>query len=182
MGEFIVVFRLVIVLILVLICGNESGFAQSRGKEIKKPTIEIYTWGKGLIMESPRKLLFCRIAPSGAIAYDSRNENDLKRLKYHINSNSVDSIYEIISGKDFSLTKSFYGQIEPLKDAVFVIEIIISYGQLKKKIVIKNYMPSHPRAASFYPDALVKLLSNIQRIRPLNNFEQKHNLSLELPN
>jgi hypothetical protein len=66
-------------------------------------------------------------------------------------------------------------------DAVFVVQLAIMQKGSIKNILIKNYMPGHPNAGSYYPPVLVKLLDEIQRIRPMNSFEKKNNLVLNLP-
>lgn len=159
----------------ILLC--PSSLAQTKNGVI----LEVYTSGRGLVLEQPDKFLFCRIFADGRVEYHPRTGKGLKEKNDTLSSKNLVLIVQAIETFEAESKRSFYDQIEDLKDSEFIVEIVMSDKSKSRRVGIRNYMPSHPRAKDYYPASLVELLKEVQRIRPLTKFERKNNLTLELP-
>ncbi|MEP7076822.1 MAG: hypothetical protein ABI878_13530 [Acidobacteriota bacterium] len=170
------------VILLAIVFGSLVGcsFGQSAERD-KEPLIEIFTSGKGLVLQTDKPILFFRLKSDGSLEYDSRSLHKASRKSGHISDKDLKTLKAILETSDFETLRTFYDSIESLKDSVFVVQLAIMQKGSTKQISIKNYMPDHPNAGSYYPPVLVKLLDEIQRIRPMSSFEKKNNLVLNMP-
>jgi hypothetical protein len=134
--------------------------------------LQITDCGWGMSYPQSCRLYF-RMWGSGKFEYEAEPQYDakLKKLAWktkasHLNRTKVQEIIGLISSPDFLEAKDNYPRLFDFVDAAMALQIKTEYGGVKKEIEIRNYMPQHERAKSYYPAALIKLIEIVKEVRP----------------
>lgn len=134
--------------------------------------LEISDYGAGMVNYQGEKL-FCRLYGDGRFQYEvlpkyrpnaGRKNYVLIKKEMRLSKNQVSEIVNLAEQSDFLQAKDKYSELHSLIDAVFVKTIIYRNTNREKKIEIRNYDSSEVRAASYYPQSLVKLLQKLTEI------------------
>jgi len=119
--------------------------------------------------------LYLRVYETGKFEYEAepRYEPELKRLVWktksaYLKGGSVSEIIRLVSDRDFMASKSEYPPLSDPVDALLIIRIRAVCRGANKEVEVRNYMPQHMRAKSYYPAPLMKLLARVTEWRPVS--------------
>ena len=131
--------------------------------------LDISECGTGM---APRKRpLYFRLYKSGRLEYEISSRIDPSSLMYVVRKEIqlsraiVKELIERAERRDFLGASGEYPQLRKMRDSGVVTSIVYTHQDREKMIVIRNYDPQHPRAKSYYPASLIRLLERVSELR-----------------
>jgi hypothetical protein len=175
--------------LLALVPSLAAGLAQFDGFQVEQSQagsadsdqliLDITRQGGGLIFPASKQLYF-RLYRSGRLEFEvppkfdpeaTRPNFELVKQETKLNARDVDDLIRLAEQPNLLAAASSYPALEEEIDAVMVTTVSYTYRDRKKQIVITNYRPGHPKAASYYPSSLKNLLSRVVELRPKTDDE-----------
>lgn len=126
--------------------------------------LDISQCGVGM---APRKRpLYFRLYESGRLEYEISTVNYVVvRKEIQLSSAIVKELIRRAERPDFLGASGEYPQLRKMRDSGVVTSIVYTHQDREKMIVIRNYDPQHPRAKSYYPASLIRLLERVSELR-----------------
>ena len=90
----------------------------------------------------------------------------LVKKEIQLSEPTVKEFIRLAEEPDFLNARESYSSLVRAVDWSVVTTVVYSHRGREKRIVIRNYRPLHPKAESFYPASLVKLLARVSELRP----------------
>ena len=177
-GLLILVEVLLIFLVLTMSVSGQSrskSCGNSERAQVEKVLLEITREGHGMIVPTVPQLFF-RLHDNGLLEYEVITRREVRARHQRLNRAVVSEIQELLESRDLLDAKQEYPLLEDFKDAVMKTCIRYEQGNHYGHILVMNYMPGNPKAKSYYPPSLMKLLERIESIRPSTNYEHRYGL------
>ena len=128
---------------------------------------------RGIGMGPRRRPLYFRLNEGGRLEYEVFSKTEpgspkyvLARKEIQLSEAVVKELIGLAERPDFLDASGEYPRLRIMKDSGIVTTIVYRRQGLEKKVVIVNYDPQHPRAESYYPASLRRLLARVDELRP----------------
>lgn len=153
---------------------TQVGKSNKQATKTEQVILEITRKGAGMIFPTIKQVYF-RLYENGHLELEvppkfdpeaERPRFELSKREYKLNAKEVNEIISLAEKPDFLTAAEDYPALEHEVDAAMVTTMFYSSHGHKKKIVITNYRPNHPKASSYYPVSLRELLRRVVELRP----------------
>ena len=160
--------RLILVLTIYSLLAT-VGLPQTDDKESNRITsweVEVLTYDRDYFGGRKGKKLFLKATSAGIVSLDVE-KHDEPRRDVVVDKQELAALFELVNSREFESVNSKFEPLILLRDEIYVIELNVKVGKSSRKLIVKNYMASHPKAAQYYPAQLVKVLREVERLREL---------------
>lgn len=89
----------------------------------------------------------------------------LVKKEIQLSQPTVEEFIRLAEEPDFLNARESYSSLVRTVDWSVVTTLVYSHHGRVKMIAIRNYRPQHPKAESFYPNALIKMLARVDDLR-----------------
>lgn len=137
------------------------------------PLLDISMTSSAMGRTSKQPLYF-RLYESGRLEYEVWQKTDsdagnakqvLVKKEIQLSKPTVKEFIRLAEEPDFLNARDGYSSLVRALDWSVVTTVVYSHRGREKRIAIRNYRPLHPKAESFYPKSLVKLLARVDELR-----------------